>query len=101
MAQLLRALCDETRAKIRGTIPLQVAQQLIEDRQVLLSQRHLGAESVAAAEGMRIGDVDREKRNAGSAEGSRQFDERRKLPVVAALQSHAQAGRDAMPCRRP
>ncbi len=67
-AQLLRALRDEPGTKILRMISLQRTQELLEYGQILGAQREVGAEIVESAEGVRIGDVDREKRNLAGAE---------------------------------
>jgi len=51
----------KTGTEILGMTPLQCVQQLIEHRQILRAEGRFGGEPILAAEGVGIGDVDRQK----------------------------------------
>jgi hypothetical protein len=75
--QLLRALGDETGAKVLPVILLQGIQDSLERRQIVRPQCQIGHKVIRAPEGVGIGNVDREKGNLAGAKFSREIDKRR------------------------
>src|SRR5262249_5347633 len=93
-AQLARVLRGETRAEFVRGVPLPRAPNSVGVRHIPWLPGAVPGEVIGATKGMRIRDIDRQKRNLAGVEAPRQLDETRKLPVVGALQCDAHADRN-------
>jgi peptidoglycan/LPS O-acetylase OafA/YrhL len=93
--QFVGFLRDEAGSELLGTVLFQVDQNPLEHGQLLGAQGKVGAELIDPAEGMGIGNIDRDKGNLAGAGPPCQLHELGKLPVIRPLHRHPHTDRHA------